>query len=71
MGEDVLGRLIKGGRVEYGLTDLGRTLVEPIAVLTEWAHVHGGAVVEFQESQADDGGAEGWFPRASAHLRKS
>ncbi|MBI0380893.1 helix-turn-helix transcriptional regulator [Streptomyces albiflaviniger] len=67
-GYGLVDRHAEGGRVEYVLTDLGRTLVEPIAVLTEWAHVHGGAVVEFQESQADDGGAEGWFPRASAHL---
>ncbi|MGW5444404.1 winged helix-turn-helix transcriptional regulator [Streptomyces asiaticus] len=52
-GYGLVDRHAEGGRVEYVLTDLGRTLVEPIAVLTEWAHVHGGAVVEFQESQAD------------------
>ena len=37
-------------RVEYRLTDLGRTLVEPIEVLTTWARDHGEAIVDFQES---------------------
>ncbi|EFF88710.1 transcriptional regulator [Streptomyces sp. e14] len=37
-------------RVEYSLTDLGRTLVEPIEVLTTWARDHGGAIVAFQEA---------------------
>ncbi|MFI7024216.1 winged helix-turn-helix transcriptional regulator [Micromonospora sp. NPDC049900] len=37
-------------RVEYHLTDLGRTLVEPIEVLTHWARDHGGAVADFQEA---------------------
>ncbi|MER5644058.1 helix-turn-helix domain-containing protein [Streptosporangium sp. NPDC002524] len=37
-------------RVEYSLTDLGRTLVEPIEVLTNWARDHGGAVADFQEA---------------------
>src|SRR5580704_4761536 len=37
-------------RVEYRLTDLGRTLIEPIEVLTAWARDHGGAIVDFQES---------------------
>jgi hypothetical protein len=36
--------------VEYGLTDLGRTLVGPIEVLTDWAREHGGAVAAFQEA---------------------
>ena len=35
--------------VEYRLTDLGRTLVEPIEVLTDWARDHGPAIAEFQE----------------------
>ncbi|WP_274917997.1 winged helix-turn-helix transcriptional regulator [Streptomyces sp. WZ-12] len=42
---------VGGGRVEYVLTDLGRTLLQPIAMLTEWSHVHGEAVAEFQESR--------------------
>lgn len=37
-------------RVEYNLTDLGQTLVEPIEVLTTWARNHGEAIVEFQEA---------------------
>lgn len=37
-------------RVVYSLTDLGRTLVEPIEVLTNWARDHGEAVVDFQEA---------------------
>ncbi|MFK0292904.1 winged helix-turn-helix transcriptional regulator [Streptomyces sp. NPDC090442] len=45
---------VSGGKVEYVLTDLGRTLLRPIAVLTEWSHVHGGTVTEFQESQQDN-----------------
>ncbi|MCX5410965.1 helix-turn-helix domain-containing protein [Streptomyces sp. NBC_00059] len=40
-------------RVEYSLTELGRTLVVPIAALTEWAALHGEAVVDFQESEQD------------------
>src|SRR5437660_1349034 len=36
--------------VEYSLTDLGRTLVEPIEVLTDWARDHGGAIADFQEA---------------------
>lgn len=40
-------------RVEYSLTELGRSLEAPIAMLTEWARVNGGAVVGFQESRID------------------
>ncbi|MEU7641273.1 MULTISPECIES: winged helix-turn-helix transcriptional regulator [unclassified Streptomyces] len=49
-GYGLVDRHAEAGKVEYVLTDLGRTLVQPIAVLTEWAHEHGGAVMEFQES---------------------
>jgi DNA-binding HxlR family transcriptional regulator len=42
-------------RVDYSLTDLGRTLVEPIEVLTNWARDYGGAVADFQEAAADRG----------------
>ena len=42
-------------KVEYVLTDLGRTLVEPIEVLTDWAREHGGAVADFQEAAEDQG----------------
>jgi DNA-binding HxlR family transcriptional regulator len=37
-------------RVEYSLSDLGQTLVEPIEVLTNWARDYGGAIADFQES---------------------
>ncbi len=33
-------------RVEYELTPLGATLIEPIHVLTEWAKEHGEAVLD-------------------------
>jgi DNA-binding HxlR family transcriptional regulator len=37
-------------RVEYSLTELGQTLIEPIEVLTNWARDHGGAIASFQEA---------------------
>ncbi|WP_377266795.1 winged helix-turn-helix transcriptional regulator [Peterkaempfera sp. SMS 1(5)a] len=37
-------------RVEYSLTDLGRTLIEPIEVLTNWAREYGGDIADFQEA---------------------
>ncbi|MFE4874238.1 MULTISPECIES: helix-turn-helix domain-containing protein [unclassified Streptomyces] len=53
-GYGLVDRHAEAGRIEYVLTDLGRTLVKPIAVLTEWAHEHGAAVVEFRESETDE-----------------
>jgi len=38
-------------RVEYRLTELGQTLVEPIGVLTKWATVNGDAVVAAQAAR--------------------
>ena len=38
--------------VEYRLTELGQTLVEPIEMLTAWAREHGEAIVDFQEAAA-------------------
>ena len=38
-------------RVEYSLTQLGGTLVEPIKVLTDWARDNGEAIVDFQEKK--------------------
>ncbi len=52
-GYGLVDRHAEAGKVAYVLTDLGRTLVQPIAVLTQWAHEHGAAVVGFQESQAN------------------
>ena len=37
-------------RVEYSLTELGRTLEDPIRRLTEWARTNGEAIVAFHES---------------------
>lgn len=36
--------------VEYRLTDLGQTLVEPIEVLNNWARDYGAAIIDFQEA---------------------
>lgn len=38
-------------RVDYSLTDLGQTLVEPIGVLTKWATRHGEAVTAAHEAR--------------------
>ncbi|MFF2327344.1 MULTISPECIES: winged helix-turn-helix transcriptional regulator [unclassified Streptomyces] len=40
-------------RVEYSLTELGRTLEEPIRRLTEWARANGEAVVAFHEAAVE------------------
>ncbi|TDD12322.1 transcriptional regulator [Nonomuraea deserti] len=32
-------------RVEYELTELGATLIDPIAILTQWAEHHGDAIL--------------------------
>lgn len=37
-------------RVEYSLTDLGQSLIEPIAVLGNWAEVHVGQITAAQEA---------------------
>ncbi|MFF2132287.1 winged helix-turn-helix transcriptional regulator [Streptomyces olivochromogenes] len=41
-------------RVEYSLTDLGQTLTEPNAALTDWAKTYGAAVANFQEAAQHD-----------------
>jgi DNA-binding HxlR family transcriptional regulator len=48
----------KPRQVEYRLTDLGRTLIDPIEVLTTWARDHGEAIVDFHEA-AQIAAAEG------------
>lgn len=40
-------------RVEYALTDLGRTLIGPIEALTDWARAHGAAIAERLEDTGD------------------
>jgi DNA-binding HxlR family transcriptional regulator len=37
-------------RVEYSLTDLGQSLIEPIAVLGNWAEVHVGQITAAQDA---------------------
>ncbi|WSS10435.1 helix-turn-helix transcriptional regulator [Microbispora sp. NBC_01189] len=46
-------------RVEYSLTELGLTLVEPIAVLTDWAKSYGEAIVSFQEAAEEESASGG------------
>jgi DNA-binding HxlR family transcriptional regulator len=43
-------------RVEYSLTELGRTLEQPIALLTEWARENGATVARNQEAAPRDPG---------------
>jgi DNA-binding HxlR family transcriptional regulator len=45
--------------VEYRLTDLGRTLVDPIEVLTTWARDNGEAITTFQETTEATTDSEG------------
>jgi DNA-binding HxlR family transcriptional regulator len=40
-------------RVEYELTPLGATLIDPIHVLTEWARTHGEAVLDALDAHRD------------------
>ncbi|MFB2599238.1 winged helix-turn-helix transcriptional regulator [Herbiconiux sp. P17] len=37
-------------RVEYSLTELGRTLDEPIRMLTTWAREHGEAILDYRDT---------------------
>jgi DNA-binding HxlR family transcriptional regulator len=41
--------------VDYRLTELGRTLIEPIETLNAWAAAHTEAILDFQESAGSDG----------------
>lgn len=40
-------------RVEYALTDLGKSLIKPIAVIAEWAEVNVGRITAAQEAYDD------------------
>ena len=53
-------------RVEYELTDLGRTLLPAIAALTTWAEKHGAAVIEALDGHGalDGAGGSGDAPGA-------
>ncbi|WP_374330428.1 winged helix-turn-helix transcriptional regulator [Streptomyces sp. PSKA30] len=37
-------------RVEYSLTEIGRTLEDPIRMLTAWARDHGETIAPYQET---------------------
>ena len=37
-------------RIQYRLTDLGQTLVEPIEMLNDWASEHAGAITGFSQA---------------------
>jgi HxlR-like helix-turn-helix len=36
-------------RVEYELTELGRTLIDPIGMLAQWAEANGDAILDAQD----------------------
>jgi len=36
-------------RVEYELTELGRTLIDPIRMLAQWAEANGDAILDAQD----------------------
>jgi DNA-binding HxlR family transcriptional regulator len=65
-------------QVHYRLTDLGRTLVEPIEVLNNWARDYGEAIADFQEAAEAAASAQARdetgvdviaLPREHGHLR--
>ncbi|WP_407565171.1 winged helix-turn-helix transcriptional regulator [Streptomyces sp. 184] len=47
------------GRVEYGLTALGETLLAPIDAVGAWAFAHGDEVMAAQEAACDSAGERG------------
>jgi len=57
--------------VEYRLTDLGQTLIEPIETLTDWARDHGEAVTDFQESAQSGPAGAGRGDREPGRVRAS
>jgi DNA-binding HxlR family transcriptional regulator len=48
-----------GRNVVYDLSDLGRSALQPVAVLAEWAHTHAEAVADAQRHAADADGPSG------------
>ena len=46
-------------RVEYELTPLGETLIDPIHVLTEWARANGDAVLDALDANSEPVGRHG------------
>lgn len=49
-------------RVEYELTPLGTTLIEPIHVLTEWARANGDAVLDALDAHSEPVPEGPWSP---------
>lgn len=49
-------------RVEYELTPLGTTLIEPIHVLTEWARANGDAVLDALDAHSEPVAEGPWSP---------
>jgi DNA-binding HxlR family transcriptional regulator len=46
-------------RVEYELTPLGETLIDPIHVLTEWARANGDAVLDALDAKSESAAHRG------------
>lgn len=46
-----------GRNVVYDLSDLGRTALQPVAALAQWAHTHAPAVADAQDHAADADGS--------------
>ncbi|MDT0156200.1 helix-turn-helix domain-containing protein [Microbacterium sp. ARD32] len=44
----LVDRRAQGRHVEYSLTPIGETLIEPIDALTSWARDNGSAILDFQ-----------------------
>ncbi|WBB59076.1 helix-turn-helix domain-containing protein [Streptomyces sp. WMMC500] len=56
--ERVEGRGPAAGRVEYGLTALGESLLAPIGAVGAWAFAHGDEVMAAQEAACEPGRRE-------------
>ncbi len=58
-------------RVDYALTDLGRSLIAPVQALGEWAHANR-ALIDTARAQFDDQAAEGpLVPRPATKAQTS
>lgn len=49
-GFGLVDRTESSRQVEYSLTELGATLIEPIETLNQWARDHGESVADFQDA---------------------
>ena len=55
-------------RVDYELTDLGRTLLEPVLVISQWAERHREEILRPPPQRRGRGGLEGLGPLPSPAL---